>query len=102
MLSDNRHADTKAKPGAAPGTLGRKERTKNSRQRLPGDADAVILECHQHPIANDAQTNAERALFSNLPDGLLGVDDEIQKDLRQLVRVAEPCGKVRPCHKIRL
>jgi len=52
------------------------------------NSGAVVVKAYPDRIVAFAQTNAERAFIARLADRLLGVHDQVQKHLHQLMGIA--------------
>ena len=94
VFANNRHADAEAEPGTAAGALRGKERIENARQEFATDAHAIVLEGDENALADNAQTNPQRATFAHFVDGLLGIHDEIQEYLRELIGIPQYGGEI--------
>src|SRR5690349_4165969 len=100
MLADDGHADAQAEAGAAAGTLGGVEGIEDARKSFGADADAVVLKGDDDAVAAAAGANLEAAGLADFADGLLGVGDEIQEDLDELVGVTQDAGKTSVGEKV--
>src|SRR5712692_4586895 len=87
MLLDDGHTDTQAQTGAATRALGGEEWVKDPGQGLAADAHAVVLKIHRDVVSDTSESHPQNSAIADLTDGLLGVGDQVQEDLRQLVRV---------------
>src|ERR1700687_2798042 len=93
MLANDGHADAEAEARAASRALGGVERIEYPRERLRADAHAIILDGDGDAvrIAREADLNA--AGVADFADGLFRIGDQIQKNLDELVGVADDRGK---------
>jgi hypothetical protein len=88
VLADDGHADAEAEAGAAAGALGGEKRIENSGKHILGDTGAVIPNGGKDAGGQLAEANVDVAGGMGFADGLLGVADEIQENLNELVGVA--------------
>src|SRR5437016_4754801 len=94
VFANDGHADAEPQAGAAAGTLGGVKGIKDARKRLGADADAVVLNGDRKLVNDAAGTNLDAAGVADFADGLLGVSDQVQKDLNELVGVPDDAGKI--------
>ena len=94
MFANDGHANTEAEASAATGALGGVKRIEDARESFGADADAVVLKRDAEAIAAAAGANLKAAGVADFADGLLGVGDKIQKNLDELVGVADDSGKI--------
>src|SRR5262249_2699925 len=89
VLANDRGADAKAEAGTATRALRRIKRIEEFRQRFGQNSDAVVLhgDGTVGPDAADANLNAAR--FADFANRVLGVADEIEEYLHELVGVAD-------------
>src|SRR2546425_41357 len=95
VLANDGEADTQPKSGASGRPFRRIERVKKLGQGFRADADTVVLNDHQNLFPSSRQANLDAAGIAHLPDGVLRVADEIEKDLDELIGVAQHGGKAR-------
>src|SRR5579862_4599372 len=93
MLADDRHANAEAEASATTGTLGGKKGIKKFRQHFRRDPDAIILNSGSDAIPRASETNLDAAGGPRFADGLLGIADEIEEDLNELIGVADDRGQ---------
>src|SRR6267378_1177386 len=94
VFTNDGHADAEPQSGAAAGTLGGVKGIEDARKRLGADADAVVLNGDRKLVHDAAGTNLDAAGVADFADGLLGVSDQVQKDLNELVGVPDDAGKI--------
>ena len=94
VLANDGHADAEPQAGAAAGTLGGVKGVEDARKRFWADAHAVILNGDRKLPADPAGTNLDAAGVADFADGLLGVGDQVQKHLNELVGVPDDAGKI--------
>src|SRR5689334_79524 len=82
-------AQRHAQPQAGPLTcsLGGEERIKDLAEVLHGDARAIIIHLHAYLGPLSQGTHRQRAMLLDRFDRLRGVDEEVEEDLLELVRV---------------
>src|SRR4029077_6906071 len=78
---------------AAAGALGGEKRIEKFRQDFRRDSNPVVLHRGSNAISGTAETDLDAAGGSRFADGLLGVADEIQENLNELVGVADDGGQ---------
>src|SRR5438105_684040 len=93
VLTNDGHADTEPQTRAAAGTLGGVERIEETRKRFGTDADAVILKRDANAVAGARWANLQAAGVADFANGLLGVGDEVQEHLNELVGVTNDSRK---------
>jgi len=64
------------------------------REALLADAHTVILNGDRKLVTDATGTNLNAAGVADLADGLLGVGDQVQKHLNELVGVPDDAGKI--------
>ena len=89
MLANDRHANAEAQAGAAAGALGGEERIKNLAKNFRLDADTIVLNGSENARSYLAKTNLDATGGTDLTDGLLGIADQIKKNLNQLIGIAD-------------
>ena len=94
VFANDGHADAEPQAGAAAGTLGGVKGVEDARKRFGADADAVILNSDRKLLTGATGTNLDAAGVADFADGLLGVGDQVQKDLNELVGVPDDAGKI--------
>ena len=92
MLPQNCFADAQAQTGAASRPLGGIERIENVGQHLGGDSRPVILKDNRNRLVTLFQPDPQRTQFAGLAHRLFGVQDEIEENLHQLMRIAVDHG----------
>src|SRR5437899_355230 len=95
MFANDGHADAKPEPGPATGTLGSVKGIEDPREGFRTDAYAVILDGNLELVSTAAGQNLESPRVPNFADGLFSIGDQVQKNLNQLVGVANNAGKIR-------
>src|SRR5438309_3699898 len=81
-------ADAQAKAGPAPRSFRGVERVEDVWQNFRRDPRPIILKGSPHRIVRVPQPNANCAAVARFPNGLLGIEDEIQEHLHQLMGIA--------------
>ena len=94
MLLDDAVADRQPQPGPLPDPLGGEERIEDLLQMIGLDAGAVVLDADPDTRGRPAGRDAQHALAVRLGHRLLGVDDDVQDDLLQLVRIGQGLRQV--------
>src|SRR5579872_483192 len=94
MFAKNRQANAQAQARTAAGPLRGEERIKNFRQYLRPNPSAIILKSGHDTLGGAAYTDAKGPVIANLANGLLGVSDQVEKNLSQLAGVAQDERKV--------
>ncbi len=89
MGADNPIADAEAKARAFAGLLGGEEGIEDAFR--VGYAGAVINKGHFDVVFRATRANADAAVIAGFLDGVIGVIEDVQENLLQLLRVAE-CG----------
>jgi len=93
MLANDGHADAEAESGAASGALRGVERIEDAWERFRANADAIILNSDSDAIGSARKADLNAAGVADFADRLLRIGDQIQKNLDELVRVADDGGK---------
>ncbi len=94
MLANDGHADTEPKTGAAARAFRGVERVEDTRERFRTDANSIILNGNREAVPAASEADLDAARFADFADGLFGVGDQIQKNLNELVGVADNAGKI--------
>ena len=92
MLPQDCFADAQPETGTAPWPLGGIERIEDVRQHLGSDARAIILKRDRNRFTGLFQTDPQGAKIAGLAHGLFGIQNEIEKNLHQLMRIAVDHG----------
>jgi hypothetical protein len=92
MFTDDGHADTETEAGAAAWALGGEEGVENLGQNLWLDADAVVLNSGKETLAGPAEADLDATGGADFANGLLGIGNQIEEDLNELVGVANEGG----------
>ena len=86
---NNLAGNGQAESGALAGRLGGEERTEDQLPVRFGNPGAVVLDSQDDPLrAVRSERDPDRAVAAMRADGLLGVDDQVEQHLLQLVAVA--------------
>src|SRR6266852_8118930 len=93
VLANDGHADTETEAGAATGALGGVERIKDAREGFRPVADAIILDGDPDAVGVTREADLNAARVADLADGLFPIGNKIQKDLNELIGVADDGGK---------
>ena len=89
VFTNDRGANAEAEAGAAAGAFGGVEGIEEFRKRFGEDADAVVLDGDGDVVADAADANLNAAGFADFANGVLGIADEIEEDLDELIGVAD-------------
>ncbi len=92
MLSQNRFANAQSQTRAASRPLGRVERIEDIGQDLGSDSRPVVLKRDRNRLTGPFQTNPQGAQFPGLAHRLFGIQNEIEENLHELMRVAVDHG----------
>ena len=92
MLPQYRFADAQPEAGASPRPLGGIERIEDVRQHLGSDSRTVILERDRNGSFCRFQANPQGATLAGLAHRLLGIQDEVEENLHELVGIAVDYG----------
>ena len=95
MLLHDRVGDGQAKPGALADFLRREKRIEHLALRSSGIARAIVVDLeHRDPRSASCEVRIDdRAAAVGADAGLLGVDQEIEQDLLDLMAVGKDIGK---------
>ena len=95
MLLDDRICDRQSEAGAFSDFLRREERIEHARLHVFRHARAVVVHLENHRVLLRVVPGAddERAAAVGAEHRLFGVDDEIEQDLLNLVRVGKHAGQ---------
>lgn len=94
VLANDGEADAEAEAGAAAGALGGVKGIEETRDGFGANADAVVLKGDGDARAKTSEADLNAAGFADFADGLLGIGDEIEKDLDELVGIANDAGEI--------
>src|ERR1700676_849636 len=94
VLANDGQADAETEAGAPAGALGGVKGIEKARDGIGTNANAVVLEGDGDARAYASKTNLDAARFTDFADGLLGVGDQIEKDLNELVGVGNDSWKI--------
>src|SRR6185437_3648812 len=102
MFANDREADAETKARAAARTLGGVEGVEEPRDGFRPKADTIVLESDGNARTETGKADLNTTRFTDLTNGLLGVGDEIEKDLNELIGVANDARQVRLRTEIKL
>jgi hypothetical protein len=89
MLANDRHADAESETGAASRALRGVERVEDARKSFGADANAIILDRDRDAVSGLSEADLDAARLADFANGLFGVGDQIQKNLNELIGVAD-------------
>lgn len=94
VFANDREADAEAEASATAGALGGVKGIEKARDGFGANADAIVLKCDGNTRAKASEADLNAARFANFADGLFGIGDEIEKDLNELVGVANDAREI--------
>src|SRR3981189_483816 len=94
MLFHNGEADAETQPGATTRPLRGVKGIEETRQRFRTNTDAIILHGYEKLSCVLGEANLDAAGFADFADGLLGIGDEVEKNLDELIAVADNSGEL--------
>src|SRR5438477_1064866 len=89
MLANERKTNAKAEPSAAAGPFGGVKRIKKFGHGFRRDSDAIVLDRDDHTATGHRETDLDTAGIANFPNSLFGIGNKIEKDLNQLIGIAD-------------
>ncbi len=95
MFSNDGHTYAEPEASAATRALCGVERIENARQRFRANAHAIVLNGNGKLVFLSVEANLDAARVTDLANSLLGIGDEIQQDLNELIGVANDAGEIR-------
>src|SRR5580692_102816 len=94
VFADDRETDAEAEARASAGALGGIEGVEEALNGIGADADAVVLKRDGDASADTRKADLDAAGLADFANGLLGVGDEVEKNLDELVGVGDDAGKI--------
>src|SRR5271166_778605 len=88
VLLQNRFANAKSQPGSTPRALRRIKRIEDASQRFRGNPGTIVLKGGPDRICAGSQPNTQSAAVASLANRLFRIQDQIQKHLHHLMRIA--------------
>ena len=83
----HRLADAQPKAGSASRPFRGVERIENAGQNISGNPRTIVVKAGPYRFPVISQSNAQRAPVASLANGLLRIQDQVQENLHQLVRI---------------